>query len=118
MKTLGLISFVLFCIALVIVVVAAFVAPANPMVYAALAIIGLIIGIIYAIAAHDISILLLATIALLAMTAALAPITNLWSGKTVSSLITNFAALMAPVALISAIKALLAIGLEDKIKIK
>jgi hypothetical protein len=118
MKTLGIISFALFCIALVVVVVAAFVAPANPMVYAALAIIGLVIGIIYALAARDVSILLLATIALLAMTAALAPITTLWSGTIVSSTILNFAALMAPVALISAIKALLAIGLEDKIKIK
>jgi hypothetical protein len=118
MKTLGIISFALFCIALVVVVVAAFVAPANPMVYAALAIIGLVIGIIYALAARDVSILLLATIALLAMTAALAPITTLWSGTIVSSIILNFAALMAPVALISAIKALLAIGLEDKIKIK
>jgi len=118
MKTLGLISFILFCIALVTVVVAALVAPANPMVYAALAVIGLVIGIIYALAARDVSILLLATIALLAMTAALAPITNLWSGTIVSSLILNFAALMAPVALVSAIKALLTIGLEEKVNIK
>jgi len=112
-----MVSFVLFCIGLVLVVIGGFVAQSNPVIFAVLAIFGLIIGIIYVMAAKDISILLLGTIALLAMTAALAPITNLWQGNVVSSIILNFAALMAPVALISAIKALLAIGLEPKVKI-
>ena len=117
MKAWGMVSFVLFCIGLALVVIGAIVAPGNAMLYAVLAILGLIIGVIYVIAAKEISILLLATIALLAMTAALAPITDLWSGKTVSSIILNFAALMSPVALIAAVKALLSIGLEPKVKI-
>ena len=116
-KTLGLISFALFCIGLILVIVAGFIVPGNAVVYAVLAIFGLIIGIIYVIAAKEISTLLLATIALLAMTAALKPITDLWSGTIVTSLILNFAALMSPVALIASIKALLTIGLEPRVKI-
>ena len=118
-KTLGMVSFVLFCIGLVITIIAGFIAPTNPIVYAILAIFGLVIGIIYAMYTKEIGglhTLLLSTIALLAMAAALAPITNLWSGTAVTGIITNFAALMAPVALIAAIKALLSIGLEHKVK--
>jgi hypothetical protein len=79
-----------------------------------LVVFGLIIGIIHVIYAKDVTALhtlLLATIALLAMTAAFAPITLMGVGKMVESMLVNFAALMAPVALIAAIKALLQIGL-------
>jgi hypothetical protein len=113
-KIWGMTSFIIFCIGLVLAVVGGFVSPANAVVVTVLAILGLIIGVIYAVGAKEINTLLLATIALLATAAALAPITGLWEGTVVTSMITNFAALIGPVALIAAIKALLKIGLEKK----
>ena len=112
MKTWGLISFILFCLGLVLVVIGGLVAPANVIISVVLAVLGLIIGVIYAVAAKEINTLLLATIALLAMTAAFTPITDLWSGKIVTGIILNFVALISPVALIAAIKALVIIGLK------
>ncbi|MFC1908647.1 hypothetical protein ACFLXD_02075 [Chloroflexota bacterium] len=112
MKTWGLFSFIIFCIGLVLVVIGGLVAPANAIISMALAIFGLIIGVIYAVAAKEINTLLLATIALLAIAAAFTPITDLWSGKIVTGIILNFVALISPVALIAAIKALVKIGLE------
>ena len=119
-KGLAMVSFVLFCIGLILSVIGGIAIPANTVIIAVLAIFGLIIGIIYVIYSKNngnLHTLLLATIALLAMAAAFTPITNLWSGKVVSSIIINFAALMSPVALIAAIKALLVLGFQDKVKI-
>jgi len=113
-KIWGMVSFIIFCIGLVLAAVGGFVSPANVLVVTVLAIFGLIIGVIYAVGAKEINTLLLATIALLATAAAVAPITGLWEGKVVTGMITNFAALIGPVALIAAIKALLKIGLEKK----
>ncbi|MFC2003850.1 hypothetical protein ACFLV4_07940 [Chloroflexota bacterium] len=112
MKTWGLISFILFCIGLGLVVIGGFVAPTNVIISMVLAVLGLIIGVIYAVAAKEINTLLLATIALLVMAAAFTPITALWSGKIVTGIISNFVALISPVALIAAIKALVIIGLK------
>ena len=112
MKTWGLISFILFCIGLVLVVIGGLVAPANVIISVVLVVFGLIIGVIYAVAAKEINTLLLATIALLVMAAAFTPITDLWSGKIVTGIILNFVALISPVALIAAIKALVIIGLK------
>ena len=112
MKTWGLVSFILFCIGLVLVVIGGLVAPANVIISMVLAVFGLIIGVIYVVAAKEINTLLLATIALLAMTAAFTPITDLWSGKIVTGIILNFVALISPVAIIAAIKALVIIGLK------
>ncbi len=112
MKTWGLISFILFILGLVLAVIGGLVAPANAVVSLVLAVLGLIIGVIYAVGAKEINTLLLATIALLAMTAAFAPITVLGIGEAVTSMLVNFAALVAPVALIAAGKALINIGLE------
>ena len=109
-KILGMVSFVLFCIGLVLAVVGGLAIPANVIVGAVLAIFGLIIGVIYAVGTKEINTLLLATIALLAMAGAFAPIT--FVGKAITSIVVNFAALMAPVAIIAAIRALLKIGLE------
>jgi len=110
MKTWGLISFILFCVGLVLAVVGGLALPANVIVGMVLAVFGLIIGAIYIVAAKEINTLLLATIALLVMTAAFGPI--LAVGEAISNIVLNFAALMAPVALIAAIKALLQLGLQ------
>jgi hypothetical protein len=111
----GIVSFILFCIGLILSVLGGLVIPANLIVAMVLAIFGLVIGIIYVVYTEEdtsLHTLLLATIALLAMTAAFTPITVLDVGKAAASMLVNFAALMAPVALISAIKALLKIGLK------
>ena len=117
-KTWGLVAFVLFCIGLVLSVIGGIALPANAIVTMVLAIFGLVIGIIYVVLVKDatnLHTLLLATIVLLAMAAAFAPITVLGLGELVSSILVNFAALMAPVAIIAAIKALLRIGLVSKL---
>ncbi|OGN91873.1 MAG: hypothetical protein A2Z75_04035 [Chloroflexi bacterium RBG_13_50_10] len=114
-KGWGMASFILFCLGLVLAVVGGLIFPANAIVVMVLVVFGLIIGIIHVIKAKEVTTLhtlLLATIALLAMTAAFAPVTLMGVGKMVESMLVNFAALMAPVALIAAIKALLKIGLE------
>jgi len=114
-KAWGMVSFILFCIGLVLAVIGGIVLPTNVIATMVLAIIGLIIGIIYVVFTKEtktLHTLLLATIALLAMTAAFAPITTMNVGKIITSMLVNFAALMAPVALIAAIRALLNIGLE------
>jgi hypothetical protein len=114
-KGWGMASFILFCIGLVLSVIGGLLMPANAIILMVLVVFGLIIGIIHIVYAKGVNALhtlLLATIALLAMTAAFAPITVVGVGKLVGSMLINFAALMAPVALIAAIKALLTVGLE------
>jgi len=114
-KAWGLVSFILFCIGLVLSVIGGIAFPANFIFSMVLAVLGLVIGIISVVYAKEIGTLhtlLLATIALLAMTAAFTPITVLGVGKFATSMLVNFAALMAPVAIIAAISALLRIGLE------
>lgn len=54
MKTRGLISFILFCLGLVLAVVGGLALPANVIVAMVLAIFGLIIGVIYIVAAKEI----------------------------------------------------------------
>jgi hypothetical protein len=77
-----------------------------------LAIAGLVIGLIYAVAAKDIKTLLLSSIALLLMTAAFSPITVWDIGDKVKYILIDFGALVAPIALVSAVKALILLGLE------
>lgn len=108
-KFWGMLSLVLFILGLILAVVGGLVFPETPWVGFVLAIFGLIIGIVH-INAKEINTLLLATIAILAMAAAFAPITVLNIGKFAGSIIIYFAALMAPVAIIAAIKALIKIG--------
>ena len=110
-----MVGFALFIIGLVLSVIGGLFLPENAIVAMVLAIIGIVIGIIM-LKARDIRTLLLATIALLAMTAAFAPVTVLGVGKLVSNILVDFAALMAPIALITAIKALLIIGLQKPAK--
>jgi hypothetical protein len=109
-RTLGMISFGLFILALVLCFVGGIVEPSHTTITAALASAGVVIGVIYSMSSKEINVLLLAVIALLAAAAAFVPITDLWEGEIVTGIIQNFAALMAPVALIAAIWALLKIG--------
>jgi hypothetical protein len=120
-KTWGWISFILFCLGVILAVIGGLVLQENLAIAMILVIFGFIIGIIHVSIDKEgkgLVILLLATIALLAMTAAFAPITFLGIGKVAASILVYFAALMAPVALIAAIKALLKLFLEPTIKIQ
>lgn len=110
-KPWGMISYILFFVGLAIVVIGGLVFPGNAMFAGILVAIGLVIGLIH-LWAKDINKLLLATIALLALTAAFAPITLLGIGKMVGSVLVNFAALVSPMALVAAVKALIEIGME------
>ncbi|MFC1958527.1 hypothetical protein ACFLV6_01210 [Chloroflexota bacterium] len=110
-KTLVLVSFILFVLGLVVAVIMGLAQPANAIVGAVLVVFGIIIGIAH-IKDEEINTLLLATIALLATVAAFGPITALGIGTKVTSILLNCAALIAPVALIAAGKALLHIGLK------
>ncbi|MBM4401075.1 MAG: hypothetical protein FJ045_03905 [Crenarchaeota archaeon] len=110
-----MVSFILFCIGLLLSVIGGVILPANVLIAALLVIFGLVIGIVHVVYAKevtDLHTLLLGTIALLATTAAFTPITVMDAGKIATSMLVNFAALMGPVALVAAIKALLKIGLE------
>ncbi len=110
-KIWAMVSYVLFIIGLVLSVVGGLFLPEVPWVVLLLAIFGLVIGLIH-MKAKEINTLLLATIALLAMTAAFAPVTTLGLGKILGSILVYFAALIAPVAVIAAIRALIKVGLE------
>jgi hypothetical protein len=114
-KVWGIISLVIFILGLILAVVGGLIFPNTPWVGFILAVFGLVIGIIH-INAKEINTLLLATIAVLAMAAAFAPITVLDIGKYVGSIIIYFAALMAPVAIIAAIKALIILGLKKEVE--
>ena len=108
MKSWGKVSLVLFIVGLIVAVVGG--VASIGVIPAVLAVLGVIIGAIYVSSTKDVSSLLLATIAILAMAAALGSIPLI--GGLVTKVVVNFAALMAPVALIAAIKALVQIGLD------
>ena len=119
-KTWGWISFILFCLGIILAVIGGLVMSGNVAIAAILVIFGFIIGLIHVSIdkeGHGLVTLLLATIAILSMTAAFAPITVLGIGTLAAGILVNFAALMAPVALIAAIKALLKLFLEPHVKI-
>ncbi|MGA2367237.1 MAG: hypothetical protein ABSF74_01505 [Dehalococcoidia bacterium] len=120
-KTWGWISFILFCLGVILAVIGGLVWPENGVIALILVVFGFIIGLIHVSIdkeGHGLVILLLATIAILAMTAAFSPITVFGFGKIAAAILVNFAALMAPVALIAAIKALLKLFLEPHVKIQ
>jgi hypothetical protein len=107
-------SFLLFIVGLVFAVIAGIWWPDKSWIAMMLAIFGVIIGVIYAISTKEINTLLLSSVALLVMSAAFTPIT-FWSiGEKVGNMVSYFAALIAPVAIISAIKALILLGIEKK----
>jgi hypothetical protein len=106
------IAFALFILGMVFSVIGGIWYKDSSWIAMLLAIAGLVIGLIYAIAAKDIKTLLLSSIALLIMTAAFTPITVWDIGDKIKYILIDFGALVAPVALISAVKGLILLGLE------
>ena len=108
-KILGIIGFWAFIIGLVIAVVCGIVLPQNPAIIIILIILGIIIGFLN-INAKETMLFLIATIALVVVGNVFSPLTMLGIGKILGGILSYVATLMAPAAIIAAIKALWAVG--------
>jgi hypothetical protein len=105
----SMIGFWAFIVGLIIAVIAGIVLPQNGIIIIILVILGIIIGLLN-ITAKEIMLFLVATIALVVVGNVFAPLTVLDIGKILGSMLSYVATLMAPAAIIGAIKALWAIG--------
>ena len=108
-KVLGLIGFWAFILGLVIAVICGIILPQNTAIIIVLIILGIIVGALN-ITAKEIMLFLVATIALVVVGNVFAPLTALGIGKILGSILSYVATLMAPAAIIAAIKALWAVG--------
>ena len=108
-RVLSLIGFWAFIIGLVIAVIAGIVMPQNSTVILVLLVLGLIIGFLN-ITAKETMLFLIATIALIVVGNVFAPLTVLDIGKFLGSMLSYVATLMAPAAIVAAIKALWSLG--------
>ena len=106
---LALIGFWAFIIGLIIAVVGGIALPQNEILIIVLIILGIIIGFLN-ITAKEIMLFLVATIALVVVGNVFAPLTVLDIGKVLGNMLSYVATLMAPAAIIAAIKALWALG--------
>ncbi len=104
-----MIGFWAFIIGLIIAVICGIVLPANSIIIIILIILGIIIGLLN-ITAKEIMLFLVATIALVVVGNVFAPLTTLGVGKILGSILSYVATLMAPAAIIAAIKALWSVG--------
>jgi hypothetical protein len=103
------IGFWAFIVGLVVAVIAGILWPANATVIIVLMILGLIIGFLN-ITAKEILLFLVATVALIVVGNVFAPLKTLMIGALLGSILSYVATLMAPAAIVSAIKALWAVG--------
>jgi hypothetical protein len=108
-KMWGMIGFWAFIMGLVIALVAGIMMPQNAIIIIVLIILGLIIGFLN-ITSKEIMLFLVATIALVSVGNVFAPLTVLDIGKILGSILSYVATLMAPAAIVAAIKALWAVG--------
>jgi hypothetical protein len=103
------IGFWAFIVGLVIAVIGGIIMPANSVIIIILIILGIIIGILN-ITSTETMLFLLAVIALVAVGNVFAPLTALGIGQILGSILSYVATLMAPAAIIAAIKALWKVG--------
>ena len=106
---LAMIGFWAFIVGLIIAVVAGIALPQNAIIIIVLIILGIIVGFLN-ITSKEIMLFLVATIALVVVGNVFAPLTVLDIGKFLGSMLSYVATLMAPAAIIAAIKALWAVG--------
>ena len=109
MNIWSMIGFWAFIIGLVIAVVAGVLWPANATIIIVLIVLGLIIGFLN-ITAKEMLLFLVATIALIVVGNVFAPLKTIMIGAILGSMLSYVATLMAPAAIVSAIKALWAVG--------
>ncbi|MHB8104139.1 MAG: hypothetical protein ACYDG5_01175 [Dehalococcoidales bacterium] len=105
-------SFLLFIVGLIFAIVAGIWWPDTAWIFGMLAVFGLVIGLIFAISAREMNMLLLASIALIVMSTAFVHITWWDIGLKIGNIIAYFGTMVAPIAIISAIKALVLLGVE------
>jgi hypothetical protein len=103
------IGFWAFIVGLIIAVIAGIVMAANPVIIIILIILGLVVGFLN-ITAKEIMLFLVATIALIVVGNVFTPLTVLDLGKFLGGILSYVATLMAPAAIVAAIKALWAVG--------
>jgi len=108
-KVLGIIGFIAFVIGLIIAIIAGIVAPESGTIIIILVILGIIIGFLN-ISSKEIVPLLLAVIALVVIGGVFEPIKLLGIGKILDQILRLIAVLMAPAAVIAAVKALVSVG--------
>jgi hypothetical protein len=108
-KILPLIGFWAFIAGLAIAVIAGVVAPQNDIVILVLIVLGLVIGFLN-ITAKEMMLFLVAVIALVAVGNVFAPLTAANIGKYLGNMLGYIATLMAPAAVVCAIKALWTVG--------
>ena len=106
---LSTVGFWAFIVGLILAVVGGIVLPQNFIIIIVLIILGLIVGFLN-ITAKEILLFLVATIALVVVGNVFAPLTVLDIGKILGSMLSYVATLMAPAAIIAAIKALWSVG--------
>ena len=106
---LRLIGFLAFIVGLIIAVVAGIVAPQNTAIIIILIILGLIIGLLN-ITAKETMLFLVATIALMVVGRVFSSLTLLSVGKYLDQMLSLVATLMAPAAVVAAIKTLWTVG--------
>ena len=106
---LAMIGFWAFIVGLIIAVVGGIALPQNAMIIIVLIILGIIVGFLN-ITSKEIMLFLVATIALVVVGNVFAPLTVLDIGKFLGNMLSYVATLMAPAAIIAAIKALWSVG--------
>jgi hypothetical protein len=108
-RGLAVTGFIAFMLGLVIAILAGLLAPENPYIVMVLVLLGVLIGFLN-ITTREILPLLLATIALVVVGDVFSPIKMLGIGSILDNMLRLLATLMAPAAVIAAVKALVTIG--------
>jgi hypothetical protein len=106
---LGFVGFWAFIIGFVLAIIAGLLWPGNATIIVILVILGIIIGFLN-VTAKEFQLFLLATIALVVVGNAFASLTALSLGQKLGSILSYVAILVAPAAIIAAIKALWAVS--------
>ncbi len=108
-KILPMIGFWAFIVGLAIAVIGGVVAPQNDILIIILIVLGLVIGFLN-ITAKEMTLFLIAVIALVAVGNVFAPLTAANIGKYLGNMLAYVATLMAPAAIVCAVKALWTVG--------
>jgi len=111
-RVVGLVGFWAFIVGLVISVIAGLVLPGNAIVVLILVILGIVIGFLN-ISPKETQALLLAAIALIVVGNAFAPLKFLGIDTMIAGILAYITVLVAPAAVIAAIKTIWAIGKPD-----
>lgn len=108
-RVLAIIGFAAFVVGIIMAIICGIIAPENPTVILVLVILGIIIGALN-VTSKEIMLLLLAVVALVVVGGVFEPIKLLGIGSILDQILRLFAILMAPAAVIAAVRALVSVG--------